>query len=123
MKKYFCIYALIIFTITFVGNAQTDPSSFFPLGLWGIWIDQTTAPYNFTSPYTPIQLTPIQWDNEKSNWSAINGNYMIAFIPNWMEDTVMTVTEPLGYKLDIGLLTEGQPAQTDTSLRKWIQDS
>jgi hypothetical protein len=104
-------------------KAQTDTSSFMPLGLWGIWIDHTHSPFNFISPYTPITLTANQWNSEKNNWAEINGNHMIAWIPDWLEDTVMTITEPLGYKLDISRSIDGQPAKTDTSLREWIQDS
>jgi len=62
-------------------KAQTDTSSYFPLGLWGIWIDHTHAPFNFTSPYTPIPLSTNQWNTEKNNWSGINGNYMVAWLP------------------------------------------
>lgn len=74
---------------------QTDTSSYFPLGFWGIWIDRGTPPLN----QQPIDQ--FQWNREINSWRNINGNYLVHWIPEWVEDTVLSVIEPLGYRLDI----------------------
>lgn len=97
-------------------KAQQDTSSYFPLGLWGIWIDHGRPPFS-----RPLEQQ--EWFRELTNWEDINANYMVAWIPVWVEDTVMTQTEPIGYKLDIGRSTYGYPGQVDTSLRAWIHQA
>jgi len=120
MRKF--SYSLFICCIFFSirSYAQVDTSSYFPLGLWGIWVDHTVAPYGTSDPTT---LTAPQWQKEQNDWSTINANYMVFWIPDWLEDTVMTITQPIGYRLDIGHSPCQQSGRPDYSLRTWIENT
>ncbi|MBU2586133.1 MAG: hypothetical protein KKH32_12505, partial [Bacteroidetes bacterium] len=74
---------------------QSDTSSYFPLGFWGIWIDPGKPPFN------PMYLTPDQWIKEKTNWMNTNGNYLTNWIPEWMENQVMEFADISEYRMDI----------------------
>jgi len=119
--KSLCIYLLVLLSAVSVVSsslhAQQDTSSYFPLGLWAIWIEKDKP------PFSPMYLTQLQWDQERSNWQDINANYMVAWVPVWVEDTVMTQAESIGYKIDLARSTYGFGSQTDTSLRAWIQQA
>ncbi len=58
MKKILLCSLIFIFALKL--SAQTDTSSFFPLGLWGIWPDETNPPRNGVTIPTP------QWNKETS---------------------------------------------------------
>lgn len=106
--------AILIFAFTLRLAAQTDTSSFFPLGLWGIWIDGSAPPRSGATIPAP------QWDQETSNWQGMPANYLVALIPRSIEDTVMQITQPLGYRMDIAADSLIGPTAPDTSLRTWI---
>lgn len=97
---------------------QQDTSSYFPLGLWGIWIDKDQAPYK--------PGLSVDWTIEVDNWTAIKANYLVYWMPDSLEEEIMNRTESLGYRLDISrwqghkILYNYKP---DTSLRSWILDS
>ncbi len=70
-----CLLVLLstILVVPFPAIGQQDTSSYFPLGLWGIWIDAT-------KPLYTGNLLPENWDQEQGNWAAINANYLIACV-------------------------------------------
>jgi hypothetical protein len=76
--------------------SQQDTSSFFPLGLWGIWITGSAD-----SPWPPHILTQNKWVAEKNNFGAIGANYLIHSMPYTILDTIMNYTDNAGYKVDI----------------------
>jgi hypothetical protein len=77
-------------------RAQQDTSSFFPRGLWGIWIIG-----GIDSPWPPHSLSDAQWSQERTNWTGVNANYMINFMPYTVLDTIMDFANDNGYKIDI----------------------
>ena len=112
MKKNIMYQFCLTFLFSSFVIAQTDTSSYFPLGLWGIWVDPMYAPFNHKS------LSKENWDTETDNWKKINANYMVGWIPEWVEDTVMTITEPLGYKIDIARSTLDKMEMENKSLQQ-----
>ena len=96
MKKSFISIAILLVLLTpdMVFSQQNDTSSYFPLGLWGIYIDAYRKPY--LNDYTASE-----WNNEKSNWTNTNGNFLDCFIPDWKEDTVMQLCEEIGFKMGV----------------------
>lgn len=119
MKRSIFLVCLLAGMLPVRANSQQqDTSSFFPLGLWAIWVDHSRAPYGDS---IPTQLSAQDWQKELGNWSNINASYMIAWIPDWLEDTVMTLTEPMGYKLDIARSSWYQAGRADSSLRGYVQ--
>ena len=97
---------------------STDSSSYFPLGLWGIWIDRARAPYAGS-------LQPDDWDKERANWQAINGNYLVYWIPYWEENNLMTWASTHGYKMDIANWHYWDSAHSENpnSLYRWMNSS
>jgi hypothetical protein len=93
----FLVFATIINTT--ISHSQTDTSSFFPRGLWGIWLDADTL----VSPYPPHSLSPIQWDQERDNFSSISANYLVAWIPYTIYDSLMQYTDDAGYRIDMNM--------------------
>lgn len=93
---------------------QSDTSSYFPLGFWGIWIDKGKPPFN------PMYLTPEQWIKEKTNWMNTNGNYLTNWIPEWMENQVMEFADMSEYQMDIkrGRYDHISP---EISIEHWIR--
>ncbi|MEX1138898.1 MAG: T9SS type A sorting domain-containing protein [Bacteroidota bacterium] len=70
---------------------QSDTSSYFPLGVWGIWIDHNTPPFSGDP----------NWSLEQENWTNLRGNYLVYWIPYWVQDTVIAFADANGYKTDI----------------------
>lgn len=65
MKTICTLLLVFLVVLPYASSAQsTDSSSYFPLGLWGIWIDRRTAPYT-------EDLNIDQWDQEKDDGSSI----------------------------------------------------
>jgi len=116
MKRTLLLVLASTLIISQAKGQQVDTSSYFPLGFWGIWIDGGTPPLN----HQPIQTG--QWINEINSWQGINGNYLVSWIPEWIEDTLMSVLEPLGYKMDIHRSNYSFNS-SDTSINMWIQQA
>jgi len=108
-------FGMLLLSASLLQSQQTDTSSYFPLGLWGIWIDLDAPP--FTAP-----LNANQWANEQSNWSGINGNYLVYWIPRSVEDTVMDLAESINYRIDVADDNYGLPHNTN-SLVYWLYHS
>lgn len=97
MKKNNLLFLVLIIICIYVQPSfaqQSDTSSYFPIGLWGNWINPDKPP--FTG-----DLTQLEWDKEFSNWGDINGNYLVYWIPYWVQDTVLAYADANGYKMDI----------------------
>ena len=93
MKKL----VLVVFAALFFSTrlySQTDTSSYFPLGFWGLWVDKTAPPFSRA-------LSPAEWDKEYNNWRATNGNYLVYWIPNSVESNVMSFADQNNYRMDI----------------------
>lgn len=93
------ILTIVVSAMWTTGQAQTDTSSYFPRGLWGIWLDVDTQ----VSPYPPRALTPIQWNRERRNFDSIAANYLVAWIPYTSYDSLMSYGSSKGYKLDMNM--------------------
>jgi len=108
------IFLLSLSHISFA--QQTDTSSYFPLGLWGIWTDNNHAPYN------PYGLVPSgQWAQEKGQWNTIKGNYLVFWIPEWAEGQVMGFADTSTYRMDVQRCGYGY--DPEKSLRLLIEES
>lgn len=116
MKKLFYPFITISLQLSIINvfAQQSDTSSYFPLGFWGIWIDKGKPPFN------PMYLTPDQWNEEKSNWMEANGNYLTNWIPEWMENQVMEFADTSNYQMDI---TRGRynHVNPEISIEHWIR--
>jgi hypothetical protein len=67
MKGYITVLSIAIISLlcSHLAQAQqSDTSSYFPPGLWGIWLNSDEPP--FLSP-----LSPEQWNQEKFLWQGI----------------------------------------------------
>ncbi|MBL0176544.1 MAG: hypothetical protein IPP94_14975 [Ignavibacteria bacterium] len=98
--------------------AQTRPvdsTTFFPLGLWGIWIDwNNDAPRLGGYP---------DWSQEDQNFTDIHANYMVDHIPEHIENMLISHVAPLGYRINIARQPNVYPPRPDTcSLRFWCTD-
>ena len=101
-----------------ISAQQSDTSSYFPLGLWGIWIDQDKPPFS-------RDLNTTEWNKERTNWTNIKGNYMVYWIPSWVEDDVMDYANSNNYKIDIGNQNYYYPSGSlnSNSLIWWLYNS
>ncbi|MGA9407058.1 MAG: hypothetical protein WBW71_07990 [Bacteroidota bacterium] len=118
MKRIFHnIFFFTIYSLSFLRIAQaqqTDTSSFFPLGLWGVWIDSNMPPF-YNNP-----VGSKMWNQEKINWQDIKGNTLIWGMPRSVEDTVMMYADTINYKM--GVSNWDNVTKSDTnSLTMWIQ--
>ncbi len=93
---------------------QSDTSSFFPRGLWGIWIDNGNPPFN------PPSGAGVNWTGEGLNWTAINANYLVYWIPNWVESNVMSFADGNNYRMDIANWDYNFQYSDANSLISWI---
>jgi hypothetical protein len=73
---------------------QTDSSSFFPLGLWGVWVDNGAAPF-YNRPVGNM------WSHEKANWQNIKANYLVFGMPRSVEDTVVMYADTINYRVAV----------------------
>lgn len=91
---------------------QADTSSYFPLGLWGIWIDHDRPPFSGQP----------NWSLEQQNWRDVKGNYLVFWIPMWVEGAVMNFADQNGYKMDIANFNYWYPdgIMSENSLYYWI---
>jgi parallel beta-helix repeat protein len=117
MKQTFALVIALVIVAPHTYCQQSDTSSYFPLGFWGIWQDSGTPPFN----HQPIPT--FQWTAEIASWHNINGNYLVAWIPDWVEDTLMSVVEQLGYRMDVMRSNYTFNASTDTSIEWWIKQA
>ena len=95
---------------------QSDTSSYFPLGVWGVWIDYGSHPYTGN-------LTTGEWNNEYSNWQQLYGNYLVYYIPVQVEDEVMQFADNNDYKMDIAGYDKSNQSSYDNSLEGWVRNS
>ncbi|HXG37817.1 MAG TPA: right-handed parallel beta-helix repeat-containing protein [Bacteroidota bacterium] len=91
---------------------QADTSSYFPLGVWGIWIDHDKPPFSGTP----------NWSLEQQNWRDVRGNYLVFWIPMSVEGTVMDFADQNGYKMDIANFNYWYPdgIMNENSLYHWV---
>jgi hypothetical protein len=111
------LFLLLIVLPNTASTQSTDSSSYFPLGLWGIWIDDRTVPFT-----TDFNID--QWGREKSNWSTINANYLVYWTPYWVQDSVMAFADANNYRTDIAnwrYWYTSRPQPTN-SLYSWMVD-
>lgn len=94
---------------------QSDTSSYFPLGFWGIWIDPGRPPFN------PTTLTSSQWAQERTNWQDIEGNFLVAYTPMWVEDNVIQFCDGNSYKLAVSNNNWDIPNLNANSLMHWLR--
>src|SRR3989304_7656685 len=119
MKNWFVFFCTLIFLSIFnsiiIYAQQSDTSSYFPLGLWGIWIDQNRPPFS-------RDLFENEWDNEIENWNDIQGNYLVYWIPYWVQDEVLAFADANGYKMDIAnwYYWSSQHSMLTNSLYYWM---
>ena len=120
MTTRLCTTLLTVFSLAFgihsVFCQQTDTSSYFPLGVWGIWIDYENPPYT-------RDITVDEWDREHTNWANLHGNYLVYFIPVQVEDEVMQFSDNNGYRMDIAGYDKSDPASYANSLEGWVRFS
>ncbi len=105
-----CVVILQFFFALSVNAQQTDASDYFPLGLWGVWIDTSVPP---RVPGT------VDWGRETSNFVDINANYLTFWIPNWVEDQVLQIADQHNYRLDL----MNSPGTSSGPIMDWILDS
>lgn len=115
--RYVTLVALLISVNANYMIAQQDTSSYFPLGLWGIWL---TGGQN--SPHPPDSLPPTSqaWIDEKSNFNNIRSNYLVAWIPQTFNNQLMDYSETAGYKLDVNLTNHYNCSLYDYSFPRLI---
>jgi hypothetical protein len=107
-------FTSIVSPITF--SQQTDSSSYFPLGFWGIWIAKDEPP--FTSA-----LSVAQWIQERDNWRDIKGNFLVAWTPMSVEDTVMKFADENNYKMAVSNSNCAYPLDYNpNSLVYWLRN-
>ncbi|MDP1677661.1 MAG: T9SS type A sorting domain-containing protein [Bacteroidota bacterium] len=108
--------AFLILVVSAIAVAQqTDSSSYFPLGFWGIWADVTQPPFN-------VALNDSQWIQERNNWRDIKGNYLVSWTPMSVEDTVMKFADENNYKMAVSNSTYGNPSwNIDGGLQYWFR--
>ena len=95
LRYLLAMLVILAVCVSTMHGQQNDTSSYFPLGLWGIWIDQSKAPFN------PSYLTAAQWQIETANWNNIHGNYLIYWMPSWEEQSIMSFADQNSYRMDI----------------------
>ncbi|HTR81377.1 MAG TPA: hypothetical protein VMM58_07070 [Bacteroidota bacterium] len=90
------IAILLLWIVPLVLSAQqTDTSSFFPLGLWGIWLESNDPPLN--GGYVGKG-----WHQEVVNLQRIKANYLVFGMPVQVEDTLVMIADTIQYKVGIG---------------------
>lgn len=94
---------------------QSDTSSYFPLGFWGIWIDPERPPFN------PTTLTSAQWAQERTNWQDIEGNFLVAWTPMGVEDNVIQICDDISYKLAVSNSNWDYSGFNTNSLPYWLR--
>lgn len=58
---------------------------------------------------------------EVSNWNSINGNFLVYWIPYWMQDDVLDFADNNGYKIDISnFYYWSTHSQLTNSLHRWM---
>jgi hypothetical protein len=92
-------------------NRPVDSTAFFPLGLWGIWID-----INHDDPRLGAEP---EWDDEVENFTNIHGNYMVHHIPEHVEDALIDRVSPLGYRINISREPLITGRSDSSSLHRW----
>jgi len=97
----------------FLHAQQSDTSSYFPLGLWGIWHDKTKPPFTRA-------LNASEWQKERDNWNGIKGNYLVYWIPSSVEDTVMNFCDANNYRMDIANYDYVTSGSWANSLGGWL---
>ena len=116
MKRIVIFLLLFFFLLfgTYLIAQQNDTSSYFPIGLWGVWIDKEKPPFT-------RDLLSIEWDREVSNWNSINGNFLVYWIPYWMQDDMLDFADNNGYKMDISnFYYWSTHPELPNSLHRWM---
>ncbi|MFH0992049.1 MAG: LamG-like jellyroll fold domain-containing protein [bacterium] len=120
MKRYIRYISVLLALLSLFRyeafSQQSDTSSYFPLGFWGIWINPDRPPYN------PQTFYISEWNKEKENWNNAKGNFLVYHIPQWVENQVMDYVETAGYRMDINRGHYNGSA-LDSSLVKWIREA
>lgn len=91
--------------------AQQDTSSYFPLGLWGIWINGSSI-----SPWYPNTLSDPQWQKEKENFSGIKSNFLVQWYPYTLVNQMMDYADTAGYRMDVIKSSYGDPTLQETGI-------
>jgi hypothetical protein len=110
------LLTIAIISLPTISVAQQDTSSFFPLGLWGMWIE-----FGPISPWPPDALTTNQWVQEKSNFNGTKANYMVAWYPYTFFNQLMDYTDTAGYKIDMNMESYGNTSMHDFGLQNWVK--
>ncbi|MGH2567437.1 MAG: hypothetical protein ACRDGA_03790, partial [Bacteroidota bacterium] len=112
IRGIFLLHFLFTAGVSTMFGQQSDTSSYFPLGLWGIWIDHSRPPFSGTA----------NWTLEQQNWRDVKGNYLVFWIPYWVEGTVMDFADQNNYKMDIANYNYWYPSGVgnENSLYYWI---